>query len=760
MRAPLALACLCLLVTAQAFVAHGAAQDAGSRRRSRDAGVDAAPPTHVETPHVESVAEFESHDPFEHDPGDDELGRPIDPMATMSDDDPALGTPPTDAELLEPPVRVAHGPVLDAIPGVRAQAHRTRIELTHGLLIAEETLVITSTARHRAEVLYRLAVPADVFIVSLRVCNAAGCRDGIAESHDSPQGAYEEALLARGHTENTLPVGHVARAHDELGDFLALRAAPLLHDQTLRITVRWVAETPVHGGALRVRWPSRGDDARDVRRSLEVVASDVVEPYLDATEVGRVALDEHAIELSAQAMTLDARIPRTITSDSVEVLTFPCDAGRCVRARALAPRPRIEARTLVIAIDASPSTTLGARGRIADVVRVLLAGLPAGSQVRLIAFAARTEWMSPAPVAPSAVDLDAVRTASSANLGASTRFEALMQALRDADLFRRGTDVVVIGDGGITSSPSSFEDWIAAREGGVRFFGVDVADRSSTLALTTHIEDTGGLTLDVGPEAASAAEGHGDAALSARLAAIHSRPPRAVSFGGGHDVYPMGLLRDGEAITFEGVLASGGIRGGARPREVDGALAEALRARADHRTREVAVDPVDTSAAALCTAADGHPTRRAHLASALLGPGRALIALAHRRSCAVPAAAAAATASGLPSRPLLTQLRRRVIPLARRCFRDDRRGRTDYSTRADIRVTLADREIVDTHVEGPITPTLSACLASAFDGLEVPSFDGTIVVHWPLYTAAEPPPPTLELAPDVSRAVDRVTREE
>ncbi len=735
------------------LVASGAsAQDAG-RRRAADAGVDA---------HVETVAEFESHDPFEHDPADDEMGRPIDPMATMADDDPALGAAPTADELLEPPVRVAHGPVLDAIPGVRAQTHTTRVELTHGLLIAEETLVFTSSARHRAEVLYRLAVPERANVISLRVCNAAGCREGVAETHGSPQGAYDEALIVRGASENALPVGHVARDHDELGDHLALRAAPLLHDRTLEVTVRWVIETPIFGGATRVTWPSRGVDARDVRRSLEVRAIDLVEPHLEAPELGRVAVEARAIELSAQAMTLEARTPRSVSSDALELSTFACDAGRCLRARAVAPRPEARARPMVIAIDASPSTTIGARGRIADAVRVLLADLPSSAEVRAIAFAARTQWVQRDAASPSDVDLDAIRSASSADLGASTRFEALIQALRDAGLVRRDLEVVVIGDGGITSSPNGFAPWIEMREAGVRFHAVNVADRPSTLALTTHVEETGGIALDVGREAASAAEGHGDSALSARLMTLHSSTPRPASLGSGREARALGALRDGDALTYEGRFVSGALRVGsasARASAADGALAAALRARADGRTRLVAVDATDASAPAVCTAPEGHPTRRSHLASALLGPGRALIAMAHRRSCAAPHAEAESSAAGMPSRPLLTQLRRRVIPLARRCFREDRRGRADYSTRADIRVTLADREIVDTQIEGPITPVLASCLASAFDGLDLPSFDGTIIVHWPLYTAAEPPPPTLELAPDVSRAVDRVMRD-
>lgn len=47
---------------------------------------------------------------------------------------------------------------------------------------------------------------------------------------------------------------------------------------------------------------------------------------------------------------------------------------------------------------------------------------------------------------------------------------------------------------------------------------------------------------------------------------------------------------------------------------------------------------------------------------------------------------------------------------------------------------------------------------AALDGLEVPPFDGTLVARYPIYTAPELPPPTIDLAPEVADAVDRVAR--
>ncbi len=102
-------------------------------------------------------------------------------------------------------------------------------------------------------------------------------------------------------------------------------------------------------------------------------------------------------------------------------------------------------------------------------------------------------------------------------------------------------------------------------------------------------------------------------------------------------------------------------------------------------------------------------------------------------------------------------LRQRIVPVARRCFREDRRGRPNYQTRAIFEFRLADREVVDAEVTGRLTPELRACLLSAIDALEIPRFDGTIAVRYPIYTAPELPPPTLTLDTDVADAVDALT---
>lgn len=160
-------------------------------------------------------------------------------------------------------------------------------------------------------------------------------------------------------------------------------------------------------------------------------------------------------------------------------------------------------------------------------------------------------------------------------------------------------------------------------------------------------------------------------------------------------------------------------------------------------------------------------------------PRGARLILAETRRCAPPSgensaevAAALAPSENLPQglRPhegprslpvasLLSMLRQRIIPVARGCFRDDRAGRASYQTRAVFHFRLRDREVQDASVEGRIDPELRSCLARALDGLEIPPFDGTIRVRYPIYTAPQLPPPTLTLDPAVADAVDTVAEE-
>jgi hypothetical protein len=108
----------------------------------------------------------------------------------------------------------------------------------------------------------------------------------------------------------------------------------------------------------------------------------------------------------------------------------------------------------------------------------------------------------------------------------------------------------------------------------------------------------------------------------------------------------------------------------------------------------------------------------------------------------------------MPADPLLDMLRRRVMPVARGCFRRDRGGRPEYQKRAVFAFTLAEREVVDAHVEGAIPDALKHCLLAAVDTLEVPRFSGLVTVRYPLVTESVPLPEQLELRPATASTLD------
>jgi len=104
-------------------------------------------------------------------------------------------------------------------------------------------------------------------------------------------------------------------------------------------------------------------------------------------------------------------------------------------------------------------------------------------------------------------------------------------------------------------------------------------------------------------------------------------------------------------------------------------------------------------------------------------------------------------------------LRRRVVPVARQCFRRDRAGRADYSVRAIFEFRLAEREVVGVEVRGRIREPLRRCLLEAVTALDVPRFSDTVLVRYPLRTQREERAPTIELIPEVAQEVDRVLGE-
>src|SRR5690606_26079858 len=181
-------------------------------------------------------------------------------------------TVPTDAsEEVLARVPVQAGEVLTAIAGVREAAHEVSVELADGLAIVEVAMRFTSSARHAAEVRYRLAVPDRASLTDLEVCNASGCRRGLVDPRAGALGPYDDAV--RSHGPSGLPVARAASVEDERGHAVLVHAAPVLRegrtrpgsdvrtaagDGPLSVRVRYVLDAPIRGGRARLAMPARG----------------------------------------------------------------------------------------------------------------------------------------------------------------------------------------------------------------------------------------------------------------------------------------------------------------------------------------------------------------------------------------------------------------------------------------------------------------------------------------------------------------------
>lgn len=732
------------------LVGIAAAQDAGA-----DAGVDAAT-----DPAAEAFRRAIDSDPWT----SGEAAH--DPLSQGSSEELASVVPDPDVEEAAAPIHVRHGDVMDAIPGVRVSRHTIAITLEGGLAVVAETLRFVSRAEVPAEAMVRLAVPDGARVVALHAENERGAREGVVTTL-AIQGAYDDAIYVRSTAPSGLPVADARRLDDARGPAIVLRAAPIGRQgdasaagsaeelAPLTVTLTWAMRAPMHGGVVRLGFPARGQDERMAPEEVSVTAVDVVEPRIDdrATERG-------ALEIAPRAAFVLTALAPISRPPHLEGAVVPCAAGRCVRLRAVGGRAHVASGTYVVAVDASPSTAIGARGRITDAVRVLTSLLPRESHVRLVAFAARTEALGEG--GPSALDLRAVRNATEAPLGSATRFSALWDALEPT--LRAGDRVILVGDGGMTSGASETEAFAAAAARGVIVSAIDVADREPTRALETAVTSTHGAIVTAGAAADAASAGRGDAALAELLTRAVADPVAEVTARVDGRALSLGALRTGEELSWIGTASRVELSMGSQRlvvRAPDAAHAPSERAIVDAPFALTAVDPRDLDAAAGACAADGSPRARpTQRASSVAGHGRR-IAPAHHRSCSVTTpAAATARESLLPARALRDHLRRRVIPPARACFRDDRMGRPRHHREVVFALTLADREVIEADVEGELPPDLRGCLLHAFDALDVPAFDGTLVVRWPVHTDAIPPPPTIELGPDVARMIGDLVQDE
>jgi hypothetical protein len=662
------------------------------------------------------------------------------------------------------PIPVVHGEVLSAIAGVREEGHRVDVTLTHGLAVVEVSMSFVSSARYAAEVRYRLAVPQGAAIAALEVCNAHGCRAGIADASEG-LGPYDDAVRSRAPGADSLPVAHAAIDHG----FIRVRAAPVQRegrprggraslgrtpagDGPLTVRVRYVVPAPVRGGRVRLALPARGRDLRVAPSSISVRSDELSRGSvagLDAVERRVERSSTQVAEITAVA----AGAPR-VAYDAVQTA---CGAQRCVRLRAVAAPAPGRARDVILLLDASPSTEGAARARMRPVIAALLAAMPSGSRVRAVVFAARAEAVIAEPQLATEVSLAELTSALDRELGSATRFEAAWEiaARWPHDL------VVIVGDGGLTSGDAARTAIARVRQ---EIVSINVADRASTEALRSAIGAR--AVIDVGAEAARAASDHGVDALEERLAPLFAPvvEPRVLARAG--RTIDLGPLRAGEEIVWEG-QARGRVSIGTASAGSEPGIELALRDRIEQRsTRLAAVAPASIGVAASC--GEPAPSQSAPVSRderlALADPRRCEQATRTEEVVSAPSTRIARLAqhqgeSGLPAQSLLELLRQRIVPIARGCFRDDRAGRAAYSTRATFEFRLADREVVAADVRGRLEPELRACLLRAVDGLEIPRFDGAIDVRYPIHTAAEPVPPTLTLDSDIAGAVDAIAEE-
>jgi hypothetical protein len=685
----------------------------------------------------------------------------------------------------EPPAFSARvGEVLSAVPSLHEKSHRVRVELSAGLASVESELEFENSATTPAELVYRLSVPDDAALGTLEVCGARGCRTGVIDASAERLDAYDDAVQARGpKSAPALPVADARKVRDARGSALLLRAAPVAHDEPLRIHVGYVAAAVQHGGVVRFSLPARGMDPRAAPLELTVHATDLTDLRADALSIGEGAL--HAEAWSSVELTGRAAVSGMVK----EVWRIPCGNGSCLRAYlAAAPAAQLAPVEIVLAIDASPSTEGSARSRLVATIAAILARAPQGSHLRALRFASRAVPLVAERKEPRELALDAfAQVAFEAELGAATRFESAWQLIESWGLpkSRQKKLVVIVGDGGITTGAARPFD--AARRAGVEVAVVNVSDRASAQALVQGALLTGGAVVEAGAEADAVARRAAPDRLEERVAALFQpslgrlRAPRGLRSN------QVGLeLRAGDSLCVEGRVAGASslsLAGRDLPtRTAPRALSAAVSVHAaDNAAHEVlvAVDRADLKRNPLPdrpTGQDLPPARGVEcdrrgpaLRQSGLSTDAAPIALAQERALCVPRPAPATTkpstddaeaslGAGLPSSPLLSMLRQRIVPVARDCFRRDRAGRADYQVRAVFEFELADREVASARIQGKIAEALRSCLLASIDNLAVPRFSGKVVVRYPLVTEREPLPAQIELSAQTADRLDTVLK--
>ncbi|MEY4582072.1 MAG: hypothetical protein RL701_6775 [Pseudomonadota bacterium] len=687
-----------------------------------------------------------------------------------------------------PPLAVQSGDVITGPASVHESSHNVQLELSEGLVRVREELTFDNAGDRPAELAYRLAIPADAALFGLEVCNAHGCRRGVPDPSRGRLNAYDDAVQARGPTRSTgLPAGDARSVRDARGPALRLRAAPVAPRESLHVHVDYLTLATAHAGVVRLTLPARGMDARTVPLKVRVQATN----HADLRVNGVVAA-------TADALTIDSWSPIEISARSqltgshALLWQTPCGKTHCLHAFASSSQVATTPTEIFLAIDASPSTEGAARSRLLVTIAALLSQAPAGSYVRALRFAGRAAPLiaERRPAADLALDRFAP-IAFEAELGSATRFEAAWQLIEQWGLTKSpGVArklVIIVGDGGVTTGPARpFE---AAHQKHVEVAVLNVGDRPTHTALARGAQLTGGAVVELGSEAALALTG-GSERLEERVAAVFQPSRGSLRIVGSQAAVT--ALRAGDSFSWQGVsTGAAALRWGDKTSSVSAApsaLAPALSAfvtqpkQAEQRARWVAVDRADLERKLERppgqddTKADPDCDRRGPASSVSgLSSDATPVNLAEERALCVASPALTrkpghgnhgarddsenlAVGAGMPSSPLLSMLRLRILPAARGCFRRDRAGRADYQVRATFEFELAEREVVSARVSGKIAEPLRLCLLAAVDSLAIPPFSGRVVVRYPLVTEREPLPSQVELTTGTAAQVDALTR--
>lgn len=225
------------------------------------------------------------------------------------------------------------GAALSSIPGVGERRHAVRIELDHGLASVTVELSFVSTARHAAQIAYRLPLARGARLLALS--------DGVEAS---------EIDDARGHA-------------------LALRMGPITSELT--VSVRYVVEAPLHGGRARFQLAGRGYD-----------------PNLAPSEI---SVSSRTLALDREADQLDPWLPFEVVGTLHERDVAAAPVGHCKRHYRATPLAPPVLRPTTLYVDASPSMEGPARSRLTPALVALLTVLPEATPLHALAFAARSQ---------------------------------------------------------------------------------------------------------------------------------------------------------------------------------------------------------------------------------------------------------------------------------------------------------------------------------------------------------------------------------